>query len=112
MQIRGDLAPDGSMLVILNQLYLLEQKIKKISEPNSIGRNISRILEEFANLGYFIENPLGEKFDETRTDCEASIAGDSTENLVITEVIKPIIRQRINNTSRIVQRGVVIVEGK
>ena len=36
----------------------------------------------FEDLGLTWHNPIGENFDETRTDCEASIAGESAENLV------------------------------
>jgi hypothetical protein len=98
------------MLVILNQLFQIEQKSLKLTEQNSLQRNIDRIKEELKALGYIIENPVGQKYDETRIDCEANIAGDSTENLVITEVLKPIIRVSQNGISRIGQRAVVIVQ--
>jgi len=101
---------------ILDQVFEIEKKLESISKPNSIGRNINRIKEifEYLNIGSLIyQNPLGEKFNETRTDLEASIAGSSTENLIVTEVIKPIIRLRSNNgTTTIVRRGVVVVESK
>ena len=63
--------------------------------------------------GLIYQNPIGEKFNETRTDLEASIAGNSAENLVVTEVIKPIIRLRTNTgVTTIVRKGVVVVESK
>ena len=71
--------------------------------------NVARIKEQFAQWGYFPENPLGQPYDETRTDCEISIAGESTENLVITDVLKPLIRYRDADGSLIVQRAVVVV---
>jgi hypothetical protein len=55
-------------------------------------------------------NPIGERYNETRTDVTATISGSSSRNLVITEVIKPIIVQRVGNVQQIVQVGVVIVE--
>ncbi len=112
MQIKNPFANNEAELMILNQLHQLEQKAEKIKETNSIQRNIDRIKEEFGKIGYTIENPLGEKFSETRTDCEANIAGSSTEDLIITEVIRPIIRFRRDNTSLIVQRGIVVAESR
>lgn len=101
--------PD-EILVILNQLFQIETKAQKLNEPNSIPRNIQRAKEEFEKLGFLIENPLGQKYDETRTDCEASIAGESTENLVITEVLRPLIRFSKDGFTQIAQRAVVIVQ--
>ncbi len=102
--------PSG-FVTILNQLYFLEHQISKFAEANPAMRNINRIKQQFADWGYSIEELLGQKYDETRTDCEANIAGATTENLIIIDVIKPLIRYRDSNGSIIVQRGVVIVEG-
>ncbi|MCB0538021.1 hypothetical protein [uncultured Draconibacterium sp.] len=102
---------------ILDQVFEIEKKLDSISEPNSIGRNVNRLKEYFEYLmpdgGLIYQNPIGEKFNETRTDLEASIAGNSAENLVVTEVIKPIIRLRTNTgVTTIVRKGVVVVESK
>lgn len=102
---------------ILDQVFEIEKKLDSISEKNSIGRNINRIKEIFEYLtdcySLIYQNPLGETYNETRTDLEASIAGKSTDNLIITEVIKPIIRLRNNNgATTIVRKGVVVVESK
>ena len=87
-----------------------------LSESNSIGRNVSRIKEIFEHLepdgGLLFHNPIGESYNETRTDIDASIAGDSAENLIITEVIKPIIRYRKGGISMIARKGIVVVESK
>lgn len=106
-----------ALFEILNQTFEIEKKVAKLNEPNSISRNISKLKNIFENGiltdgGLIIDNPLGEAYDITRTDCEASIAGSSTENLIITEVIKPIIRIKIGNIKQIVQKGVVIVQSK
>lgn len=98
------------ILFVLNQVFEMESKVLKVTENNSIQRNLDKIKNHFEDLGLVYDNPLGRKFDETRTDCEASIAGIGTENLVIVEVIKPIIRLTQNGTSTIVQKGVVIVK--
>ena len=102
---------------ILDQVFEIEKKLEGLNEPNSISRNVNRIKECFENLtqdsGLIYHNPIGEKFNETRTDLEASIAGNSTNNLVVIEVIKPIIRLCTNNgITTIVRKGVVIVESK
>lgn len=103
-------------LDILNQIFEVEKKLEKIQEQNSIKRNLNRLKELFEHMtdegemGFIIENPIGEAYDETRIDCEANIAGEGIENLAITEVIKPIIRYKQGGVQHIVQKGIVIVE--
>jgi hypothetical protein len=105
-------------LFMLNHVFEIEQKIGKIQEPNSVQRNIDRIKEFFENdaltegQGLFYHNPSGEKFDETRTDCEATISGSGHDNLEIIEVIKPIIYIKYGQTQMIAQKGIVIVQSK
>ncbi len=111
------------ILNILNQIFEIEKKVSKLQESNSISRNTNRLkeileLEMGAFYGsdttpsFIIENPLGEPYSEKRTDCEASIAGEDTENLVITEVIRPIIRYKTQGLNLIIQRAVVVVESQ
>jgi len=111
-------------LDFINQLFEIEKKVNNLKEENSIQRNVNKmkriIEEEFFNEAYCIglsyHSPLGEPYTETRTDCEATISGTSTENLVIIEVIKPIIffsYQGDDKTLKvIVQPAVVIVQSK
>jgi len=109
-------------LDILNQVFEIEKKLSALQEPNSIQRNVNKlkeIMEQGLGLqggddtpGFVYHNPIGEDYNITRTDCEASIAGDSTENLQITEVIKPIIRLQGAGASFIVQKAVVVVKAK
>ena len=105
-----------SHLVTLNQMFEIENKLKKINEHNSIQRNIDRLKDFFETealsegQGLFYHNPLGEKFDETRTDCEATISGSGHDNLEIIEVIKPIIYVKYGQTQMIAQKGIVIVQ--
>ena len=63
-------------------------------------------------ISFIIENPINQKYKETRTDVEANISGDSTENLIIVDVIKPIIRIKQGKVSKIIQKGIVIVQDK
>ena len=99
-------------LSILNNLYDIERKLTVHGDPGHAIRNVERIKEEFQQQGLIIDDPLGATFKETRTDLEASIVGDSTENLVVTEVIKPVIRFFIGPVSRVVQKGIVVVQSK
>jgi hypothetical protein len=62
------------------------------------------------NWAFFYEDPMGQNFQETRTDVEATISGKGTEHLKIVEVIKPIIRHGQRDLSRVIQKGIVVVE--
>lgn len=111
-------------LDFMNQIFEIEKKASNIKEENSIQRNLNRmkgILEEeffkgSSTIGLTYHNPLGETYSETRTDCEATIAGTNVENLEITEVIKPIIFYSYQENEKtlkvIVQQAVVIVQSK
>lgn len=108
-------------LDLVNQIYEIEKKATNIKEENSIQRNINKInglLEEgfFKDVGLTYHNPIGEDYADTRTDCEATIAGAEVENLEIIEVIKPIIfysyKENENTFKIIAQPAVVIVQSK
>jgi hypothetical protein len=105
-------------LDILNQIFEIEKKLKKIEESNSIHRNLTRLKEIFESQlspdqsGFHIENPIGQSYDETRLDCDANIAGEGSEDLVIIEVIKPIIRLKKEGFNQIIQKGIVIVQSQ
>ena len=106
-----DTLPDA-LLTLANQVFDMQKKLARIPDTRKVDRNFRRIQQSFEEMGLYVHNPMGEAFDETRTDCEASISGTGTHQLVVTEVLKPIIRLRENGFDRIVQRGVVIVESK
>ena len=109
-------------LDLVNQIFEIEKKAAQIQESNSIQRNVNKLKEILENdfggqsggepQGFIYYNPLGEDYNETRTDCEASIAGTRTDNLEIIEVIKPIIRYRKDGMNIIVQKAVVVVQSK
>lgn len=105
-------------LVILNQVFEVESKLRKIQEINSIQRNVDRLKDFFATealtdgQGLVYHNPIGENYDETRTDCEASISGSTHENLEIIEVLKPIIYWKYGDRKIVIQKAVVIVQTK
>lgn len=90
---------------LINYTHSLQ---KKLAGQDAIKRTIERMILVFEEMGYRIIDPINESFDETRTDCDASIAGEKATNLVITDTIKPIIY--FNNG--MIQKGVVIVASK
>jgi hypothetical protein len=98
-------------LGIVNNVYEIERKLVLHGDSAQLSRNVNRLKELIKEMGLIYEDPFGQPFKETRTDLEASISGASTENLHVTEVIKPIIREA-GGLSMIVQKGIVIVEEK
>lgn len=109
---------DRGILTVLNQLYEIEQKLKRHGDPHNLLRNVGKARDAFAALesggGLIYEDPLGQRLDETRTDLEVSIAGTSTEKLVVVQVVKPIIRAIVGTfpaqASIVVQKGIVVAE--
>ena len=115
------------ILSILNQLYDIENKIKKDGDPSKIQRNLDKILNvlnteagiydpSMKKVTFAYEDPMGQDFTETRTDLEATISGVGTDELKVVEVVKPIIRvvfaDGVGEYSRIVQKGIVVVESQ
>ena len=111
-------------LDFVNQIFEIEKKSINLNEENSILRNVNKIKalieDEFFKgsimIGLSYHNPIGESYSDTRTDCEATIAGGGVDNLEIIEVIKPIIfyayRESQIIKKVIVQQAVVIVQQK
>jgi hypothetical protein len=90
---------------IINQLSTMELKL---GEQEEYKRYFSRCRQSFEEMGYVYYSPVNEKYSETRTDIEASITGSESKNMVISQVIKPVIVK----DGVIVQKGIAIVEGK
>jgi hypothetical protein len=108
-------------LDLVNQIFEIDKKATNLIDNNSIQRNINKInnlLEDglFEDFGVSYHNPIGESYSDTRTDCEATIAGSELENLQIIEVIKPIIfysyKENANTIKIIAQQAVVIVQSR
>jgi len=128
--VQTNLQVPKSILTALNQLYELERKLKKQDDTANLSRNIGKIKDAFAEegplgldaaggqrrIGLAYEDPLGQPCNETRTDLEATISGSGTDDLIVVEVIKPIIRAIFRDSageySFVVQKGVVIVESR
>lgn len=97
---------------LVNQLHNLEKKLARLKEGQRLERDVQRMRRELEKAGILYHAPLGEAYSETRTDCEATIVGDGSSNLHITEVIKPMIAVREGEFQHIKQRAVVLVESK
>lgn len=97
-------------LLLLNNVYEIERKLSLHGDTGNAKRNIEKIKDALLTEGLFYEDPLGQAFKETRTDLEATISGESIESLVVAEVIKPIIRMGRHELSRVVQKGIVVVQ--
>jgi hypothetical protein len=96
---------------IINQIFEIQQKADAQNFAESIERNVRKIINLFADEGLEWHNPLGEKYTSTRTDVEANIVGNESSNMIITEVIKPIIYQT-QGERQLLQKGVVMVQAK
>lgn len=99
-------------LKLMNNLYEIERKLALHGDPGNATRNVEKMKDALGGEGLFYEDPMGQPFKETRTDLEASISGSGTDNLVVVEVIKPIIRGGGADFSRVVQKGIVLVQSK
>ena len=112
-------------LDLINQVFDIEKKSFQIKEEHSIHRNINKLRDLIENelfkgtagtVGLSYHSPIGETYSDTRTDCEASIAGTSADNLEIVEVIKPIIFYSFLEDEKvikaIVQKAVVVAKSK
>lgn len=99
-------------LVILNQLFELEQKLKQENLEEKVARNLKRIWNAWEEEGYVCKNPLHEHYAATRADVEATIIGQEANHMVITQVIKPIIFKKEQQELTLLQKGVVMVERK
>ena len=87
----------------------MEKKLASNGASN-IHRHLERIKAELSEMGYEFHNPIHEKWDETRTDCEASVTGTLKSKMLITEVIKPIVHQKEAGGKKIIQKAIVVVE--
>lgn len=101
-------------LTLLNQLFEIEKKLSanEKSDPSNCLRNLGKIKDVLEEEGLFYQDPMGQSFNETRTDLEATITGSGTDDLRVVEVMKPIIREGNRTMSRVIQKGIVAVESQ
>lgn len=100
---------DKLTLALINQLFEIERKLAA-KQVDVVDRNLERIKHDLDGNGIKVIDPTGEKYEDTRTDCQANIVGELGKNMVITRTMKPIIIVNGPNGMELVQRGTVIVE--
>lgn len=101
-----------ALVQMANQLFSLDQKLNKLEYPAGTERNMRRMRQALESFGVRYHDPTGEPYNETRTDCEASISGEKSEDLYIIETIKPIVRIDLDGVQQIIQRALVIAAAK
>ncbi|SRR5258708_207513 len=99
-----------NLIHVINQLFEMQTKTKEGGAIANIERNLNRLFNLFEEDGYIIQDPTGEIYSETRTDCEASISGRIGSKMKITRTIKPIIYQKKEGNVELLQKGIVIAE--
>lgn len=88
----------------------MQAKIKDLGAAQNFERNFNRLFSLFEEDGYIIQDPTGEPYSESRTDCEASIAGKISSKMKITKTLKPVIYEKKETGPSLIQKAVVIVE--
>ena len=61
-----------------NLVFELEKKLSENDSPG-VKRNVQRMKDVLEEAGVLLMNPLGEPYQETRTDLEANIASAAGE---------------------------------
>ncbi|WP_133991929.1 nucleotide exchange factor GrpE [Dinghuibacter silviterrae] len=92
-------------------VFELEKKLAAAESPG-IKRHLDRMKSVLDEAGILMLNPLGEPYQETRTDLEASILPDARGSLAVVDVIKPVLYAQEEGKRTLLQRGVVIVGSK
>ena len=92
-----------------NLVFDLDKKILSKDTNTGLQRIYDKMKQTIEEAGIYLYNPIGERYAETRTDVDANIAGTAMENLVISDVIKPVLYKNDNGRKVLLQKGVVIV---
>ncbi len=95
---------------LLNQLFELKSKIDQENLSDKFERNFQRLFALLEEEGLFFKDPIGELYNDARTDVEVSIVGKESSQMRITKVIKPIIYKKEGGNALLLQKGVVIIE--
>jgi len=95
-----------------NLIFELEKKLGDNDSPG-VKRNIQRMKDLLDEAGILLMNPMGEPYQETRTDLEANIASTAARGgLFVLDVIKPVLYAQQEQGRALLQKGVVIVGTK
>jgi len=104
--------PQHLWIKMANLVFELEKKLSAGQPSTGIIRNIDRMKNVLEEAGLLLLNPLGEPYNEARTDLEASITGEGAGKLHVLDVIKPIVYTQQEGSRSLLQKGVVIVGNK
>jgi hypothetical protein len=104
--------PQHLWIKMANLVFELEKKLSAGQPSTGVLRNIERMKTVLEEAGLLLLNPLGEPYNEARTDLEASITGSPTDKLHVLDVIKPIVYTQKEEGRSLLQKGVVIVGNK
>lgn len=94
-----------------NLVFELEKKLIDNDSPG-IKRTVTRMKDVLDEAGILILNPMGEPYQETRTDLEANITSPVRGALFVVDVIKPVLYAQEQQGKILLQKGVVIVGSK
>lgn len=95
---------------VINQLFEIQYKIKELGQAGSFERNFNRLFSIFEDDGFIIQDPTNEMYNDSRTDCEASIVGNLSSKMKIIKTLKPVIYKKVDNSLHLIQKAVVLVE--
>ena len=90
-----------------NLIFELEKKLVSGQPSTGVTRNIDRMKTVLEEAGLLLLNPLGEPYNEARTDLEANITGSGAGPLEVLDVIKPIVYGNGDGGKSLLQKGVV-----
>ncbi len=88
----------------------MQQKLQGMGQLSSFERNFARLFSIFEEEGYIMQNPTGEPYQASRTDCEASIVGSTSSKMAIVKTLKPIIYKKQDGALQLLQKAIVIAE--
>lgn len=88
----------------------MKAKVRHSELAQNLERNFDRLFNLFEEEGFIVQDPTGEPYTESRTDCEASISGRIGSKMKITRTIKPVIYQKTDGGVQLLQKAVVIAE--
>jgi hypothetical protein len=94
-----------------NLVFELEKKLA-VNDSPAIKRNVERMRAVLEEAGIMMLNPMGDAYQETRTDLEANIVAPAKGVLFVLDVIKPVLYAQQEQGRALLQKGVVIVGSK
>ena len=94
-----------------NLVFELEKKLT-VNDSPAIKRNVERMRAVLEEAGIMMLNPMGDAYQETRTDLEANLVSPAKGVLFVVDVIKPVLYAQQEQGRTLLQKGVVIVGSK